>query len=213
MAERDTLDKIVESYFAAITSHPFTYKGKTYEPAPLRVSPGLLRGFTCPAGCGGCCPKFSLDYLPYEAMPYEMTERIVNFNGKEISVFSDMQKDNKHFKCKNLDLDTGRCGVHGRQPFSCDFELIRFINRQGTWYINEQLFSRGWAMRITDGGTGAKCTITEATVETAMDVARRIERLSEWADYFGLENHKASGILAWIGQNLKDPSKATTIML
>jgi Fe-S-cluster containining protein len=213
MAQRDTLDKIVESYFAAITTHPFIYKGKTYEPAPLRVSKGLLRGFTCPAGCGGCCPTFSLDYLPSENAPYELIERTVDFNGKKINLYSDMQKENKHFKCKNLNLENGRCGIHGRQPFSCDFELIRFINRQGVWHVNEQLFSRGWAMRITDGGTGAKCTITEATQETAEDVARRIRRLCEWADHFGLQNHKGTAILEWINKYLKNPSEATTIIL
>ena len=68
-------------------------------------------------------------------------------------------------------------------------------------------------MRITDGGTGAKCTITEATTETAQDVARRISRLCEWADHFGLENHKGTKILEWVNNHLKNPSEATTIRL
>ncbi len=65
----DSIDKIVTTYFRCVTKTKFHYKGIDYEPAPLTVSPLLLRGFTCPVGCGGCYPRFSLDYLPSEKRP------------------------------------------------------------------------------------------------------------------------------------------------
>ena len=213
MARRDTIDKVVQSYFAAITTHSFVYRGQTIEPAPLRVNNKLLRGFTCPENCGGCCPTFSLDYIPGEEHPYELEQRTVEFNGREIVIWSDMQLDNKGNRCRNLVKENGRCSIHGRQPFSCDFELIRFINRQGHWFVNEQLFTRGWNMTRTDGGLGAACTITSATKETALDVARRLGRLCQWADYFGLENHKARVLLDYALENADDPLRAPTFVI
>lgn len=213
MSKRDTLDKIVGSYFAAITTHSFTYKGQTYEPAPLKVGSGFLRGFTCPANCGGCCPTFTLDYIKKEAKPYKLTERIVDFNGKSVTLWSDTQEDNQTSRCKNLIKENGRCGIHGKQPFSCDFELIRFIKVGDVWTVNERLFGRGWAMKRTDGGTGALCTITPPTSETALDVARRIERLCEWADYFGLKDHKATTLLKYARRFSLEPTKAPRITI
>ena len=65
----DFIDKIVTRYFACVTGEEFTYKGKTYKPRPLRISPLIFRGYTCPAVCGACCTRFSLDYLPQERHP------------------------------------------------------------------------------------------------------------------------------------------------
>jgi len=211
--QRDTIDKVVSSYFAAITSHPFTYKGTIYQPMLLRVGTGFLKGFTCPSNCGGCCPTFSLDYIEKEAKPYELVERTVDFNGKSVTLWSDTQEENKGSRCKNLIQENGRCGIHGKQPFSCDFELIRFIKQGDVWTVNERLFGRGWAMKRTDGGTGALCTITPPTTETALDVARRIERLCEWADYFGLKNHKATLLLKYANRFSLQPTKAPVIFI
>ena len=213
MPVRDSVDKIVGVYFAAITTHPFTYKERVYEPSPLRVNNLFLRGFTCPPICGGCCPTFTLDYIEKEAKPYELEQRVIDFNGKPVIVWSDKQEENKGSRCKNLNKDDGRCGIHGKQPFSCDFELIRFIHHKDHWTVNERLFGRGWAMKRVDGGTGALCTITPPTSETALDVARRIERLCEWADYFGLENHKAKVLLRYARRFSLDPANAPHITI
>jgi hypothetical protein len=66
----DTMDKIVH-YFYGLTTKSFIYKGRKYDPKPLYISPLLLRGYTCPDHCAGCCLKFSLDYLPFEQTPDE----------------------------------------------------------------------------------------------------------------------------------------------
>src|SRR5271155_2717133 len=96
----DSIDKVVSVYFRAVTKVNFQYKEVIYEPRDLTVSPLLLRGYTCPVGCGGCCPRFSLDFLPSEERPdYINTKRLIPFDGKMIEIYSDMQLDREgeHF--------------------------------------------------------------------------------------------------------------------
>src|ERR1700733_5042216 len=107
MPQRDSIDKIVESYFAVVTNEDFEYKGKIFTKRPLVVSTNIFRGFTCPIRCGGCCPRFSLDYLPIEERPYVMPARRIVFNANEIIIHSDLQEDNSNHHCKNLIMDTG----------------------------------------------------------------------------------------------------------
>jgi len=211
--KRDSLDKIVLGYFAAITTHPFTWGEHVVQPEPITFGPALLRGFTCPSGCGGCCPTFTLDYLPTEPHPYPLTRRDVTFDGRQVEVWSDEQPDNHGPRCHNLQPEDGRCGIHGRQPFSCDFELIRFIHAPTGWRVAEQLFGRGWAMNRTDGGTGALCTITDADVETALDVARRLDRLTDWADHFGLRRHRARVLASYCREYARHPDTAPRVNL
>lgn len=198
MPSRDSVDKIVTSYFAAVATRPFTYRGDSFRPVRLNVSTGLLRGFTCPSGCGGCCPTFTLDYLPGEDHPYDLTPRTIPFDGRDVVVWSDEQRDNTGPRCHNLRPDDGRCGIHGRQPFTCDFELIRVLRGPSTWTLTTRLFARGWNMKRTDGGVGALCELIPATAEWRDDVVRRLLRLNRWADHFGLPTALPL-ILDWIG--------------
>lgn len=201
--KRDSLDKIVTAYFAAVAAVPFEYKGKRHEVRTLTVSPLILRGFTCPAGCGGCCPVFSLDYLPepHEQHPKSLplAPRAVYFNGQQVEVWTQWQDKREDHHCMNLNMDDGRCGVHGRQPFSCDFELIRFFHTPETNSARAgvQLFGRGHAMLRVDNVRGALCTITPATAESVADTRRKLLRLAQWCDWFGLE-HRIHAILKWI---------------
>jgi len=188
----DSLDKIFNSYIRAVCTSPVKYKKEVFTPRPLRVSPGLLRGFICPEGCAGCCPRFSLDYLPCEKRPDSqyIRERYVEVNGKKFLIFSDLQDDHDDHFCRHVDKKTGRCKIHGLQPFSCDFELIRFsISRTPGRpnYINQRLFGRGWAFKRVDGGRGALCKITPPTEESVSEVIRKLKRLEQWANYFEIE--------------------------
>jgi Fe-S-cluster containining protein len=206
MAQNDTIDKIVATYFACVTAEPFEYKGERYEPKRLTVSPFLFQGFTCPAMCGGCCQKFTLDYLPIETLP-DMTlmqegrfvERDVMFNGRAIPILSDVQADNYGTRCRNMSKEDGRCGIHGKHPFSCDFELIRFIKYSSRYDPNRlqsRLYGRGWSMYRVDGGRGALCEAIPANPETCADVVRKLKRLREWCVWFNLA-HKMDEIIAW----------------
>ena len=202
MAQTDSLDKIIGTYFACVTIMPFTYKDKVYKPRTLRVSPHIFRGFTCPAGCGGCCPRFSLDYLPEELKPDSLptSGREVLVNDKPFVIYSDLQKDHNNHHCKNLNMDNGRCGIHGRQPFSCDFELIRFIEFQDVDhpnYVTQKLFGRGWQMLRVDGERGALCEMTPVDYHTINEAIRKFKRLKQWTDYFEIKT-KIPVIIKWL---------------
>src|SRR6266702_6581787 len=196
MPHADSIDKIVTVYLAGVCKNPFRYKNREYHPKPLIVSPLIFRGFSCPANCGGCCPRFSLDYLPDEEKPYPLQARQVEVNDHTFSVLSDVQRDHRDHFCRNLDKATGRCMIHGKHPFSCDFELIRFIRYEERVIQTQKLFNRGWAMLRVDGGRGARCEMLPATPETIAEVVRKLGRLKEWADFFGIDTHLPA-IIDW----------------
>lgn len=196
MAYADSVDKIVTVYLASVCKTPFVYKGREYRPRPLVVSPLIFRGFTCPARCGGCCPRFSLDYLPWEPKPYRMERREISVNGRPIHVMSDTQRDHQDHFCRNLDKRNGRCKIHGTHPFSCDFELIRFLQYEDRVIQTQKLFNRGWAMLRVDQGHGARCEMLPPTAETISEVVRKLRRLDMWAHYLGIETHLRA-IIAW----------------
>lgn len=203
--QADSVDKIVTSYFSTVTAEPFTYRDVRYPVPELVVSPLLLRGYTCPIGCGGCCPKFSLDYLPTERKPPGVTARTVMFNGHPVTVYSDMQLGNRGDRCRNLQVD-GRCGIYLVRPFSCDFELIRMMpTGERARRLSQQLFSRGWNMKRTDGGRGAKCEMTPPDEYTVSEVLRKLTRLEDWARHFGLAT-RVPQIMTWVAEI--DPANA-----
>lgn len=203
---RDSLVKVIDTYFACITAETFTFGDKTYRPRDLRISPDLIRGMICYENCGACCRDFTLDFLPQEKAPYDIISRQVSFNGKQFEImtdFNDLGIVDKFgvVRCKNL-KDNGRCGIHMKHPFSCDFELLRFVQpnnkeRSGITKFNHQLFGRGWQMkRVTDGERGALCEMTGRTEEDRQDVIRKLTRLKDWTDYFEL-NTVLPEIINW----------------
>lgn len=184
----DSVDKIVTSYFAVLTKVPFVYKEVTYQPRPVYVSPLLLRGYTCPAGCGACCLKFSLDYLPSEPHPLEATPRVIRFDGRKVRILSDLQEDNLSGSCHNLSQEDGRCGIYPVRPFTCDFELIRTLSfEDGPNVLTQKLYGRGWNMMRIDGERGAMCEMTPHDSKTIAEVVRKLSRLQEWANHFGVD--------------------------
>lgn len=195
MSYNDTFSKLVH-YFSCVTSDPFEYNGQIIEPKYLHVSPGIIRGYKCPSHCGGCCQKFTLDYLPKEDKPQLVEERYIEFNGKSFLIFTDKQEDNKTNRCRYLIKEDGRCGNYMTRPFSCDFELIRFIGRRDINHVTTRLFGRGWNMVRVDGQKGAKCEITPADQESRLDTIRKLRRLQDWEKYFGL-NTKTERIIEW----------------
>lgn len=76
----DSVEKIIFTYFAAITKVPFDAEGTIVTPRPLKVSPTLARKHVCAEGCGGCCLKLSLDYIKEEQKPPGVRWRTVEFN-------------------------------------------------------------------------------------------------------------------------------------
>lgn len=206
MNSMDSVVKVITRYFATLTKEPFTFMGSKIAPRRLLVSPMLLRGVDCPSGCGACCRRFTLDWLPSERGKllehgYKMKfvrERLIEFNGKEIPILSDIQGHGDYF-CRNLNPENGRCGIHLFSPFSCDFELIRTfeaVDDNSPNRLSQQLFGRGWNMtRITDGKKGAMCSMLPVTPDTVASVVRRMKRFQDWANHFGLKNTWAPEVI------------------
>ena len=201
---KDSLDKIIGIYFTCVTAEPFTYKGREYSPKTLRVSPMILRGYTCPPMCAGCCSSvFSLDYLPQdlEKWPHNnLQPRMIKLNDWEMPIYSDLQLENQGARfCKNVRPSDGRCRIHGRHPFSCDFELIRFLEFQGDTrnILTQKLYGRGWAMMKVTGDRGALCEMLPVDDFTKKEVIRKLNRLKTWVEYFNLK-HKVDPILDWV---------------
>lgn len=201
MKAPDTMDKIVNSYFAPICKEEFEYKGVRYKPHPLVLSPLMFRDFTCPPNCGGCCPRFSLDYLPSEAFPYSLTKRLINFNGASYSIYSDLQTKNENHHCVNLDMHNGRCKVYEERPFSCDFELLGFtVSKQMARpnYLRTRIYSRGWNFLRSDNKRGALCEVTPShSHETIYNISRKLVRLKSWSDFFKIKTN-IKDILNWV---------------
>ena len=197
MPSRDSVDKVISVYLASVCAERFSYKGIEYFPKTIVVSPKLFRGFTCPNKCGGCCPKFTLDYLPQEKSATNLLLRNIVVSDAEFELYSDLQMDNKDRHCRFLGKKTGRCDIYLERPFSCDFELIRFISYQDKVILTQKLYGRGWAMRRVDGRVGALCTMLPATAYTVKEVRRKLVRLREWANHFGVKT-RLDDVIAWV---------------
>lgn len=130
---------------------------------------------------------------------------MITFNGKEVPIYSNKQPGDEHF-CGHLDQSNGRCGIHGTHPFSCDFELIRFLNstdENRPDYITQKLFGRKWAMLNIRGERGTSCEMTPPDDKTVHEVKRKLGRLEQWCMHFGLINTKIPDILEWV-DNVSD---------
>jgi len=195
----DSIDKIVGRYFSVLTKEEFTYKKKTYVPKKLHISPLLLRGFTCPSNCAACCLVFSLDYIPLEEVPpIPLTRREIYINGKAVTVFTDFQNENTSKWCMYASHIDGRCKIHGKQPFSCDFELIRpliFRDKETPNILTQKLFGRAWALTKIDNTKGARCVMTPPSLHSVAEVKRKLLRLEIWMSYAGIENTYIPSIL------------------
>lgn len=206
---RDSIDKIAH-YFEMVTTAPFSYKGKIHYPKPLQVSPRITRGLLCPEKCGGCCPRFSLDYISNERHPLSARPRQIVINDTQKTIMSDLQLNNTTAHCRYLNMMTGRCSIHGKHPFTCDFELIRFAKYASLKSPNKvttRLYGRGRQLLRIDNKRGALCKITPPTDRSREDTIRKFKRLEYWADEFGMST-KIKEIIYW----LETRSKKTIIL-
>lgn len=217
MVIMDSVEKIITRYFACVTAEPFTYNDVTYEPRLLVISPYVFRSTTCPANCGACCKAYSLDYLPepMETHPYPLQKRLIHFNGRRVPIWSDLNQDHGDYYCRNVNKENGRCMIHTKHAFSCDFELTRFLqfaanppreSENGQFFkkpevpnrLTTKLYGRGHAMLRVDGKRGSLCETLPPSDEHAADVTRKLKRLRQWCEYFGLP-HKLDRIIEYTG--------------
>ena len=110
-------------------------------------------------------------------------------------------------RCSKLDLPTGNCNIHGKHPFSCDFEILRVVAQENIRYLNNRFFGRGWSYtKVVDGTKGAACELYPATEEGREETIRKLKRLQEWTDYFELETHLPK-VIDWLQEIPLDHKK------
>lgn len=202
--DTNSLEKVIGTYFAAVTKQAFLWNGRIYYPMPLVVRPNVRRGFTCPTGCGGCCPTFSLVWLPSERAGPMARQEEHEFDMRRIWLAADNQADNTAHHCRHLNRIDARCGIHDYRPLSCDFELLRFIAFEDRWELTTRLFGRGWNFLRTDGERGALCEIVPTSPEWIEDVVRRLSRLKEWTDHFGLDTWLEE-VISYVRSEAQEP--------
>lgn len=156
----------------------------------LHFSPLFLRTLKCNKFCGGCCPKFSLDFLKsstrWKNFCKNYPDRVKFFEERisENAVYmSYTQVDNKGYYCNFLDKENGLCTIHTSNPFHCEFEIIKLRGQNEFEIPNERIiqiskkpFSEASTFKCVDGQVGAKCEILDFNPETFQ---RDIEMLEE----------------------------------
>jgi|SRR6185437_3757150 len=197
MRNADSLDKVIGIYLAGLCRKQFTYKSKQFLPKLVHVSPLLVRGFTCPEGCGACCGKFSLDFLEGERLPREAEPRFISINGESKTIYSDRQIHRTSPWCRNLNQRSGRCGIYDHRPLSCDFELIRILQYEDKCILTQKQYGRSWAMKRIDEECGTLCEMLPPDPFTISEVDRKLQRLQDWAEY--LQIFTCIGLIrAWL---------------
>jgi len=154
-----------------------------------------------PVGMWWLLPRFSLDFLPSEPHPYLLQPRFVTINDRSRTIYSDVQSASANeWHCGNVSKETGRCMIHGKHPFSCDFEVLRstHFNELGTPNrLTTAPYSRAWALKRVDGKRGALCEIGAPCDEGAAEAVRKLRRLKEWMEYWGL-THRVDAALGYL---------------
>lgn len=178
MAYWDSIEKI-KTYIQAVQKDE------------LILSVNFFRDYSCPSGCGGCCPKFTLDYFKgkrWDLFKKTYPKQVHKFEKRKVNksiVYSNFQRNNESKKCEYLNLKNGRCKIHKSNPFSCEFELNKFLVRGEKAYLMNKLFGRGWAMMRVDGKRGALCEMKPFNFEKYQTDIKLLVELRNIAVSFG----------------------------
>lgn len=123
---------------------------------------------------------------------------------------SDLQDDHTNHHCRNLNMENGRCMIHGSNPFSCEFELMK-IQTMGIYkYVKgfenhavviKKLFGRGWALTKIDGTKGAICKMIDFNYEKFLRDIELLKELREIIKGFGKENKKLTILIDHLEDN------------
>ena len=174
------------------------------------LSAKFFRDYECPSGCGGCCPKFSLDYFEgerWEGFKKEYPNELHKFEKREVdgvSIFTNFQRSNESGKCEYLDMSNGRCKIHKFNPFSCEFELNKFVQKEDKTYLINKLYGRGWNMLRIDGLRGALCKMKEFNYDKFQKDIKLLEELLQIATFFKTEVPLLEKIINFL-KTLKNP--------
>lgn len=200
----DVFEKYMAVYFVAFSKVPITYNGITTNPKPLYVSPDVFRGFTCPAMCGACCRRGTLDYLPSETRPTQATLRTLTVNSQNFDIYSDMQNDHSSMFCRHLNPADARCNIYEDRPMACDFPLLQCMEMRKAkvphFQIHCKLFARSWHYTKITGQKDTACDMLPITPQSTADTQRRFRRVKDWMDYLQLDNWM-NDVIAWANRS------------
>lgn len=183
-----SMSKMLTKHVAAIAKQEIIYAGEVVPVKPLIISALIFQPYSCPSGCGACCVRATLDYIPGEAKPKEATDQYISINGKEFIFYSDVQLDHDNARCRNLTIPDARCSIYPIRPFSCDFAVMNVNEFKTHRILLQRKFGRYWHMTQIDGTKGTQCEKIPLTMEDVATVHRRLLRLIEWANYFEIAN-------------------------
>lgn len=172
------------------------------------LSTGFFRQYSCPVGCGACCHKIVLEYIG-ESPRWERFKRIYpqyveRFHDEKVNgvtVYIDIQEDNKTRFCKYLNLNDGRCQIHAVTPFPCQFVLSKFIDNKSRnrSILTTTYYGRGWNfLRVDEKTRGAMCIVGKFMYEKTLIDLELLKELYYYALLFKYENTKLPQIIKWI---------------
>jgi hypothetical protein len=176
---RDSIEK-VEQYL------------KELDKPLLIVLPSFFQKYKCPHDCGGCCGKFSKDFLEKEFYQF------AKLYPEQASLFEKRQTDNEltvyTFQEKVDSTNTkreiceffakGRCSIHRLNPFSCSFELNKVRQLEQVNLVQDytnlgKAFYRDLSM-TTYEGKPLKCYFEEYSEEGKQEDLEVLQRLQEY---------------------------------
>lgn len=172
------------------------------------LSTGFFRQYSCSSNCGACCHKIVLEYI-MESPRWERFMRIYpqfvgNFRYTKvgnITVYSDLQKDNKTKFCRYLNLENGRCKIHAVTPFPCEFVLSKLIDNKSRnrSILTTTYYGRGWNfLRVDQKTRGAMCIVGKFMFEKTMIDLELLRELWYYALLFNREDTKLPQIIKWV---------------
>lgn len=187
----------------------------------LHFSPLFLRTLKCNKFCGGCCPKFSLDYIKdskrWKKFVEEYPEKVKFFEERRCdnaTYMSYTQVDNIGYYCNFLDKQNGLCTIHTSNPFHCEFEIIKLRGQNEFDIPNERLvqvskkpFSEADTFKCVDGTIGAKCEIeTFNTLAFQRDIEMLKELQEHYVHHFLHKNIKLETLIKHLETNYNPSS-------
>lgn len=217
MFRPDSINKLCYQ-LSSVSKVDFEYEGTLYTtPSKVLLSEMFFREYKCLPHCGGCCPSFTLDYLPEEWEKFVQNYPLRRHLGRphEVEIFfpesqsgtvtptmqipPDPQfisgpsykgdKISTIPRCQFLQLDSGYCGVHEANPLSCKIELIKFWRYGTEGRILKGMIGRSWVVMTVEGTRGARCQILPEVSATQIQENDLpvLRTMLEWSQRFGIE--------------------------
>lgn len=192
----------------------FSYINLASKPKVV-LSTGFFRQYSCSdRGCGACCHKIVLEYI-MESPRWERFMRIYpqfvsNFQYTKVegvTVYSDLQSDNKTRFCKYLNLESGRCRIHAVTPFPCEFVLSKFIDNKSRnrSILTTTYYGRGWNfLRVDHKTRGAMCSIGGYMFEKTLIDLELLRELLYYALLFNRFDTKLPKIIQWFEDHMSE---------